>query len=468
MLRKRAVGFENFLVIGKILTLNVVFWGVYLFVSAISDASSSYPPERYLLYAIVTTAGLLLASMRGTASDPAARRMEFTRAFGSGVRDVLYVAGALGANLVLTKDVGISRLFLLLFLGLLFPALIAYDRWFPQLIIRWLYHGKQLHRTLLVGPITRAQKLKGWLDSVSEYGMSVRGILTEHATPGETIESLSVLGAPAELEQILAREKIHTVILLRTPAIAELRNTMELVEDAGARLVVLNTLAEDIERPLQYYRHIGVDFFTFREEPLQDPANRFIKRLFDLAIASGVVLFLLPPLALVVWLMQRLQAPGPLLYRQQRAGVENEPFVIYKFRTMRVDNADVAKQATADDDRIFPFGRFLRRSSLDEIPQFLNVLFGHMSVVGPRPHMIEHNARFAKVMRTYHIRTFVRPGITGLAQIRGFRGEAHTSEDIRRRVECDIDYIERWSATLDLQIVLRTFVQIFRPPKSAY
>jgi putative colanic acid biosynthesis UDP-glucose lipid carrier transferase len=135
---------------------------------------------------------------------------------------------------------------------------------------------------------------------------------------------------------------------------------------------------------------------------------------------------------------------------------------------MKVENPDATRQASENDDRIFPLGRLLRKTSIDEIPQFLNVLRGEMSIVGPRPHMIEHNAQFARIMANYHIRAFVKPGVTGLAQVRGFRGEARTSEDIQKRVECDIEYIERWSLTLDVMLIVQTAWQMLFPPKSAY
>jgi lipopolysaccharide/colanic/teichoic acid biosynthesis glycosyltransferase len=181
-----------------------------------------------------------------------------------------------------------------------------------------------------------------------------------------------------------------------------------------------------------------------------------------------VVIFILPPVALVVWIIQRFSSPGPLLLRQMRAGLQNNQFEILKFRTMHVHNPSVTRQATRDDERIYRGGRFLRRFSIDELPQFWNVLQGHMSLVGPRPHLIEHNAQFAKIIASFPIRMVVKPGITGLAQVRGFRGEARTSEAISQRLQSDIEYLENWRLTLDLIIIARTAVQMLAPPKTAY
>jgi lipopolysaccharide/colanic/teichoic acid biosynthesis glycosyltransferase len=134
---------------------------------------------------------------------------------------------------------------------------------------------------------------------------------------------------------------------------------------------------------------------------------------------------------------------------------------------MHADNPEEARQAVPGDARVFGFGRWMRRLSVDELPQFINVLRGDMSVTGPRPHMIEHNAQFARQMANYHVRTFVKPGITGLAQVRGFRGEARSSEEIARRLESDISYLENWRLALDVSIIARTAWQMLAPPKSA-
>jgi lipopolysaccharide/colanic/teichoic acid biosynthesis glycosyltransferase len=193
-----------------------------------------------------------------------------------------------------------------------------------------------------------------------------------------------------------------------------------------------------------------------------------VKRGIDFALAAPIMLLLFPPLALIVWLAQRLQSPGPLFHKQTRAGIQNRRFDIYKFRTMHPANHELSRQATSEDERVYPLGKWLRKLSIDEVPQFWNVLRGDMSVVGPRPHLIEHNEQFSRLMANYQVRTFVKPGITGLAQVRGFRGEAQTSRDIQNRVACDIEYLENWNLTLECGIILRTFAQLIVPPPSAY
>jgi lipopolysaccharide/colanic/teichoic acid biosynthesis glycosyltransferase len=135
---------------------------------------------------------------------------------------------------------------------------------------------------------------------------------------------------------------------------------------------------------------------------------------------------------------------------------------------MHSNNGELSRQASEADERVYPIGKWFRKLSVDEVPQFWNVLRGDMSIVGPRPHLIEHNQQFSQFLGNYHVRTFVKPGITGLAQVRGFRGEARNSTDIENRIACDIEYLENWNLSLECGIILRTFAQLIRPPRSAY
>ena len=164
----------------------------------------------------------------------------------------------------------------------------------------------------------------------------------------------------------------------------------------------------------------------------------------------------------------RWQSPGSIFYVQPRAGLQNRPFRIFKYRTMHPHHGVEAKQALRDDGRIYAAGRWLRKLSIDELPQFWNVLRGEMSVVGPRPHLIEHSQTFADAMENYNVRAIVKPGITGLAQIRGFRGGTSEPQDIIGRVTADIQYLEHWSFAQDCWIICRTAWQVLAPPRNAY
>jgi putative colanic acid biosynthesis UDP-glucose lipid carrier transferase len=190
--------------------------------------------------------------------------------------------------------------------------------------------------------------------------------------------------------------------------------------------------------------------------------NGMLKSASDFVLAS-LILLLISPLLLALAVGVKLSSPGPVLFRQRRYGLDGRQITVYKFRTMTVqEDGEQVKQATRDDERITPFGRFLRRSSLDELPQFINVLQGRMSIVGPRPHAVAHNEMYRKLINGYMVRHKVKPGITGWAQINGLRGETDTVEKMRQRIEYDLGYLRNWSLRLDLHIILKTVLLIFR------
>ena len=190
--------------------------------------------------------------------------------------------------------------------------------------------------------------------------------------------------------------------------------------------------------------------------------NGLIKRASDIALAS-VILAIISPIMIAVAIGIKLSSRGPVLFKQRRYGVDGREITVYKFRTMTVlEDGNEIRQATRDDRRVTRFGAFLRRTSLDELPQFINVLQGRMSVVGPRPHAVAHNEMYRKLIKGYMIRHKVRPGITGLAQVSGLRGETDTLDKMKRRIECDLAYLRNWSLQLDLQILLKTILVVLR------
>ena len=190
--------------------------------------------------------------------------------------------------------------------------------------------------------------------------------------------------------------------------------------------------------------------------------NGLVKRASDIGLALAAMALMLPVM-LAIAVGVKLTSPGPVLFTQRRYGLDGREIIVYKFRTMTVlEDGNVVRQATRDDRRVTPFGAFLRKYSLDELPQFVNVLQGRMSVVGPRPHAVAHNEMYRKLIRGYMIRHKVKPGITGWAQVNGLRGETETLEKMRARIEYDLSYLRNWSLQLDLQIVLKTILVVLR------
>jgi putative colanic acid biosynthesis UDP-glucose lipid carrier transferase len=299
-------------------------------------------------------------------------------------------------------------------------------------------------------------------------GLRIVGIISDE--PDDDSETdIRLLGGFDRFRQVVQENQVTQVVMVEFPQFTETnRNLIATCDQLGVRLLIVSDLEEKLGHPIIHFDDDGVCFVGLREEPLENPINRGIKRTIDFAIALPLMLFLFPPLALLVWFAQRLQSPGPLFHKQTRSGIQNRRFDIWKFRTMHPENTDLARQATSEDERVYPLGRWFRKLSIDEVPQFWNVLRGDMSVVGPRPHLLEHNEQFSRLMANYQVRTFVKPGITGLAQVRGFRGEAQTSRDIQNRIACDIEYLENWNFTLECGIIARTVAQLFLPPPSAY
>lgn len=207
--------------------------------------------------------------------------------------------------------------------------------------------------------------------------------------------------------------------------------------------------------------------FTNLSEPLLDPANRLIKRCFDLAV-SGIAMVILLPFVPIIALIIKVQSPGPVFFKQKRTGMDGKDFYMYKFRSMHVNKDADKVQATKDDPRKFAFGNFMRKTNIDEFPQFFNVLVGDMSIVGPRPHMLAHTEEYRDKIEEYMVRHYVRPGITGWAQTTGFRGETSELWQMEGRVKRDIWYIQNWTFWLDIRIILKTVWNMLRKEQNAY
>jgi len=196
--------------------------------------------------------------------------------------------------------------------------------------------------------------------------------------------------------------------------------------------------------------------------------NGIVKRVADIGFATGILL-LISPVLFVIAIGVKLSSPGPIIFKQRRYGLDGQEILVYKFRSMTVtEDGTKVTQATKNDQRVTKFGAFLRKSSLDELPQFLNVLQGRMSVVGPRPHAVSHNEMYRKLIKGYMIRHKVKPGITGWAQVNGLRGETETLDKMKARIDYDIDYLRNWSPKLDMYIIVRTISVVFKGEKNAY
>jgi len=386
-------------------------------------------------------------------------------------REVLFALGAIFGAIVMSKDGSLSRAFL----GIYFLTFSAWISWMNLVgyrrMHRMLYSKKRsagaANTVVLATPreIERdgAMRMEGAVPGAEFLGYVNCG-------PGQvaTLPSLPLLGEFSELREICRDAKARLLLAMGLDDRPDLvRSLQQLCDSLGMRLIWVDDKSERFRGNLDSHRSGGQLLLTNWREPLEDPMNRVAKRSFDLVFATGVCLSVLPPLCLAVKLVQLAAGSrGPLFYRQRRTGRDGEVFEVYKFRTMHLNDSPGA-QAREGDSRIYRGGQFLRRSSLDEMPQFLNVLFGQMSVVGPRPHFVDHDEQFADIVSDYQVRQFAKPGITGLAQVKGCRGETDTKEKVRNRVRLDHFYLRHWSLQLDVCIVADTVAQIVAPPKQA-
>ena len=210
---------------------------------------------------------------------------------------------------------------------------------------------------------------------------------------------------------------------------------------------------------------VGMPVISVCETPFRG-ANGLAKRASDIVLAL-LILLLIAPLLLVMAIAVKLTSPGPVIFKQRRYGLDGEEILVYKFRSMTVtEDGPTIKQAEKGDSRITPLGAFMRRTSIDELPQFVNVLQGRMSIVGPRPHAIAHNELYRKLIKGYMVRHKVRPGITGWAQVNGYRGETNTLDKMQGRIDYDLDYLRNWSLRLDLHIILKTIRLVLKDEKA--
>lgn len=458
-------GLNWLVLISQCLLVTAAFWIWFLLCYYPSIAPGDI--ARHLLYNEFILVGLLL----GTRSSPFGGSLHGERFEVISQRSFRQFGTALFYLLiyiVAVHDTLISRLFFFTFAPVLLAILLATNRFLPALVSNLTLRPELRQKVLLVGPRRKALEVKRWLDENKHWALEAQGLLTEDQ--GEAADDgLPTLGQPEDLEKVLAEPGIRQVLMVEFPRHNEsLRSYTNLCEARAVRLLVIADLDQMFGHPLAILEDQGRFFIGLREEPLENPVNRFFKRCLDIAISLPVVVFILPPLMLVVWIGQKLQSPGPLFFWQAREGFQNEPFDILKFRTLHVGAVpDERLPSSKDDPRLYPFGSFLRQTSLDEIPQFWNVLCGKMSVVGPRPHLKVYNDQYRKVFFRAYVRSLVKPGITGLAQARGFRGDARTPDEVVHRLESDIEYLENWSFWKDCWLILRTALQVVIPPKTA-
>jgi Undecaprenyl-phosphate glucose phosphotransferase len=328
--------------------------------------------------------------------------------------------------------------------------------------------GYNYKTVIILGSGAVAEQLNNYFNSDDVLGVRLKGVFSD--TPlSFSLKDDVKSGSLLDFEQFALKNDIdeifYTLPLTYTKKIKDLKNFCD-------QSMIRFKVVPDFRGFL--FKRVNIDFFddvpviTLREEPLTDFINRFVKRIFDLVFSFFVIVFILSWLFPVISILIKLSSKGPVVFKQSRSGVNNEEFLCYKFRSMTMSVDADTKQATKGDARITKIGAFLRKSSLDEFPQFLNVFMGDMSIVGPRPHMVKHTEEYSALIQKYMVRQLVKPGITGAAQVKGYRGETKELEDMEGRVRLDVWYIENWSLSLDINIIFQTIWNVFKGDEKAF
>lgn len=375
--------------------------------------------------------------------------------------------GILSALVLFLNFDSISRLSFIYFYLLFTISIILIRISVFFLLKRYRKRGFNFRNVIIVGCNDAGKRISSFLSNDLSLGLKVKGFFDDDLCIGLPSE---YLGPISEIESYLKNNSIDEMyIALHYDEFEKIDSLIRLCEKHLVRIKFIPDF-----RMYTKARNVQIDFYDglpvmmLRKEPLEVPINRIFKRLFDITFSILVTLFVLSWLFPILALLIKTSSKGPVLFIQKRSGEDNKSFKCLKFRTMKVNKDADSKQATKGDSRITSIGAFMRKTNIDELPQFINVLWGNMSVVGPRPHMIKHTEEYHRLIDNYLVRHFAKPGITGWAQVKGYRGETKNLSDMEGRVERDIYYIENWSLLLDLKIIWLTVWNMIRGEEKAY
>lgn len=337
------------------------------------------------------------------------------------------------------------------------------SNFYYQMYLRQL--GYNLRKVVIAGYGEASLEMVDFFQKNPQFGYKFMGFFDDK----HNLKDESVLGKLEELKKYVLENNIDEIYcLVPTIAVGDVSDLIRFGENNTTRVKII----PDIKA--YFYTKSKVDFYgetpvlLLKEYPLDNELNQFIKRFFDIIFSLGVILFVFSWLFPIIAILIKLNSRGPVFFLQKRSGKEYSPFNCLKFRTMRYDKNAEFKQASKDDDRITKLGAFLRKSSIDEMPQFFNVLWGQMSVVGPRPHPLKLDEEYRNIIDKYMSRHFVKPGITGLSQVKGYRGETKDPHMMKARVNIDNFYIENWTFFLDLRIIFLTIANLLKHDENAF
>ncbi len=321
-------------------------------------------------------------------------------------------------------------------------------------------YGGNFRKVVILGSPKRVDQLASFFDDNPDYGYQLVKTFSTESDKKLNIEACYTFVKQEEIDEIYC-------------SLFDLTDTQvnDIIDFADNNLKILKFIPDNKDffarnLKLDYYGYIPI--LSLRSIPLDDIINQWIKRTFDIIFSLAIIVLVLSWLIPILAFFIKRESKGPVFFMQMRNGLNYKEFNCYKFRSMTINAIADIEQVSKNDPRITNIGRFMRKTSIDELPQFINVFFGEMSVVGPRPHMVSHTEMYARKIDKFMVRHFIKPGITGLAQTNGFRGEVENDQDIIYRVKYDIFYMENWSLLLDLKIIFMTLVNAVKGEEKAY
>ncbi|HMI01424.1 MAG TPA: undecaprenyl-phosphate glucose phosphotransferase [Pedobacter sp.] len=446
-----------------VIMLNLIYFMAYYLTDDFANVVSNEINKNYII--VCNLIWLLSTALFSLYTAYGARKME--RIYRGTWRSVVFHFVLFSIYLMFSRDLHFSRTFLVVFYLLLIAAFILNRFLGTSLQYMLISRFNVAKKVAVMGSNYTALRISAYLKketSLEFYGFVGEDdnvYCDEDGFVSDIVSKRLTKAAESGVKEVY--------VTVAPQRMAEVRALIEEADRQCMRLKFIPDLAGSLSLPYTI-SYLGDEFpiITLRNEPLEEMSARFKKRVFDVLFSGMVIVFILSWLYPIIAILIKMQSGGPALFTQERSGRDDKPFLCYKFRSMRVNCDCNTRQATRDDDRITAIGRFLRRTSLDEMPQFFNVFAGHMSVVGPRPHMLKHTEQYKTIINQFMVRHFLKPGITGWAQVNGCRGETRKKRDMENRVKYDLYYLENWSAMLDVKITFMTIINAIRGEENAY
>jgi putative colanic acid biosynthesis UDP-glucose lipid carrier transferase len=378
-------------------------------------------------------------------------------------------AALIAVFVLILKYAEISRLRIALFYAIFFVLLFV-SRVISMKLLKFVRaKGYNFRNVIIVGANEAGVNIQRILSKDLTYGYRVLGFFDDDSN-GTHFNKVPFLGGFNSIQNYIVTENVDEMyVALHIDHIATINQLTALCERHMVRIKFIPDFQQYTKsRKVEITFYENTPVLMLRKEPLESTLNRLLKKAFDLAFALLVIVLVFPWLFPILIILIKMDSPGPVFFKQQRSGRDNQDFWCVKFRTMRVNKLSDSVQATLGDSRVTKMGAFMRRTNIDELPQFFNVLWGTMSVIGPRPHMLMHTTQYSELINNYLVRHYAKPGISGWAQVNGFRGETKELIEMKDRVDHDIWYIENWSMLLDIKIIYRTVYNVFKGEEKAY